>query len=63
MFGGTLGYRGTGSFSGAGQVRIVDIAGPHLMIEVNTGGSLAADMQILLTSTTSASMTQSDFIL
>jgi hypothetical protein len=42
-------------------VRINDIAGPDLLVQVNTGGTLAADMQIRLTGTNLASMTASDF--
>ena len=34
-----------------------------MIVEVNAGGSLAADMQIRLTGTTLAGMTASDFFL
>jgi serralysin len=57
VFGGVLTYRHNG------QVRINDIAGADVIVEVNTGGSLAADMHIRLTATTLASMTASDFLL
>ncbi len=60
---GSFTYRGTGAFNGANQVRIKDIAGPDLLVQVNTGGSLAPDMEIRLKATTVASMTQSDFLL
>jgi Ca2+-binding RTX toxin-like protein len=63
VFGGTLSYRHDGAFTAAGQVRINDVAGPDVLVEVNTGGSLAADMQIRLSATTLASMTASDFLL
>lgn len=63
LIGPTLLYRGTGAFTGAGQVRINDVAGPNVVVEVNTGGSLAADFSILLAATSAASMTKSDFIL
>jgi serralysin len=63
VFGGTLQYIRNTPFTHAGQVHINDIAGPDLLVEVNTGGSLAADMEIRLTHTTLASMTASDFIL
>jgi hypothetical protein len=35
-------------FSGIGQVRINDIAGPDVIVELNLGGTLAPDMQIRL---------------
>ena len=59
---GVLTYRGAGAFTAAGQVRINDIAGADLLVEVNTGGSLAADFAIRLAATTLGSMTASDFI-
>jgi Ca2+-binding RTX toxin-like protein len=63
VFGPTMTYRHNLAFTAAGQVRINDITGADLLVEVNTGGSLAADMQIRLVATTLASMTASDFIL
>ena len=63
LFGPALIYRNNLPFTAAGQVRINDIAGPDLIVEVNTGGTLAADMQIRLSGTTLASMTSSDFFL
>ena len=56
-------YRHNLGFTAAGQVRINDIAGPDLLVQVNTGGSLAADFAIRLAATTLGSMTGSDFIL
>jgi len=56
-------YRHNLAFTAAGQVRINDIAGADVIVEVNTGGTLAADFAIRLTGTTLASMTASDFIL
>jgi len=63
VYGGVLSYRGAGAFTAIGQVRLNDIAGPDLLVQVNTGGSLAADMQIRLSATTIGSMTASDFVL
>jgi hypothetical protein len=62
-YAGTLAFIADDFFSAAGQVRIHDIAGPDVIVEVNLGGSLAADMQIRLAHTTLASMTASDFFL
>ena len=62
-FPGTLVYRGTGAFTAAGQVHVKEIAGPDILVEVNTGGSLAPDLQIRLAATTIASMTATDFLL
>lgn len=63
LFGPTMTYRGAAAFTAAGQVRINDIGGVDLLVEVNTGGTLAADVQIRLAATTLASMTLTDFIL
>ncbi len=60
---GTLIYKGAAAFNGLNQVRINDIAGADVLVEVNTTGSLAPDMQIRLTATTLASMTSTDFLL
>ena len=50
-------------FTAAGQVRINDIAGADVLVEVNTGGSLAPDFAVRLTATALVDMTASDFIL
>jgi len=50
-------------FTGAGQVRINDIAGADIIVEVNTGGSLGADVSVRLKATTLASMSAGDFLL
>ena len=60
---GVLTYHHSGAFTGAGQVRINDIAGPDVIVQVNIGGSLAADFAIRLAGTTLGSMTGGDFIL
>ena len=58
-----LTFRGVGAFTGANQVRINDIIGPDVFVEVNLGGTFAPEMQIHLVNTTAASMTVGDFIL
>lgn len=63
LFGPHMTYRHDGAFTAAGQVRVHDVAGPDVLVEVNTGGSLAADFAIRLAHTTLASMSASDFIL
>jgi serralysin len=63
LFGPAMTYRHNLAFTKAGQVRINDIAGADVLVEVNTGGTPAADMQIRLTGTTLASMTATDFYL
>jgi Ca2+-binding RTX toxin-like protein len=60
---GVLAFRGILPFNGAGQVRINDIVGPDVFVEVNLGGTLAPEMQIHLTNTTAASMNAADFVL
>jgi Ca2+-binding RTX toxin-like protein len=63
LFGPALIFRGGLAFTAAGQARINDVAGADVIVEVNTGGSLAADFQLRLAGTTLASMTAGDFFL
>jgi Ca2+-binding RTX toxin-like protein len=63
LFGPAMNFRGAQAFTGLGQVRINDIAGADVIVEVNRMGSLAADFAIRLTATTLASMTANDFVL
>jgi Ca2+-binding RTX toxin-like protein len=63
VFGGTLVFKGTGAFTGIGQVHIHDIAGPDVLVEVNLSGNATPEMVIHLANTTAASMTASDFAL
>jgi Ca2+-binding RTX toxin-like protein len=63
LFGPKMTYIHNAAFTAAGQVRINDIAGGDVLVEVNTGGSLAADFSVRLKTTTLASMNAGDFIL
>jgi Ca2+-binding RTX toxin-like protein len=63
VYGGTLVYKHSDAFTAAGQVRINDIAGADVIVQVNLGGTLAADMEIRLAATTLLSMAGTDFIL
>ena len=63
LFGPKMSFIGDDAFTARGQVRIQDIAGPDVIVQVNTTGSLAADFAVRLTGTTLASMTASDFVL
>jgi Ca2+-binding RTX toxin-like protein len=63
LFGPAMAYRHNLAFTAAGQLRINDIAGADVIVEVNTSGSLAADFAVRLTSTTLASMSAADFFL
>ncbi len=63
VFDPTLVSRHNLAFTAAGQVRINDIAGVDLLVEVNLSGTAAPEMQIRLTNTLLASMTATDFIL
>ena len=56
LFGPTMAYLHDLDFTAAGQVRINDIAGPAVLVEVNTGGTLAADFAIRLNGTSLGSM-------
>jgi Ca2+-binding RTX toxin-like protein len=63
LFGAAMTYRHNGAFTAAGQVRINDIAGADVIVEVNTSGTLAADFAVRLAITTLASMAAGDFLL
>lgn len=63
LFGAAMTYRHDLAFTAAGQVRINDIAGADVIVEVNTSGSLAADFAVRLSGTTLASMAAGDFLL
>lgn len=59
----TLTYVGSAAFTKIGQVRINDIKGADVVVEVNLDTDSAAEMQIRLVGTTLASMSKGDFIL
>jgi Ca2+-binding RTX toxin-like protein len=63
VFSGVLLYRGTGQFTGIHQVRIHDIAGPDLLVEVNLSGNVFPELTIRLAATSVAAMTGTDFVL
>jgi hypothetical protein len=63
LFGPKMQYIHAAAFTKAGQVRINDVVGPDVIVEVNTGGSLAADFAIRLSKTALSSMSAGDFIL
>ena len=63
LFGPKMAYIHAAAFTKAGQVRINDIAGADVIVEVNTGGSLAADFSVRLKRVALAAMTASDFVL
>lgn len=63
VFGGTLQYIHNAAFSAAGQVRINDVAGPDVVVQVNTFGTSVAEMEIRLSHTTLGSMNAGDFFL
>ncbi|HTV68333.1 MAG TPA: tandem-95 repeat protein [Rhizobiaceae bacterium] len=62
LFGPKMAYINTAAFTAAGQVRAVQ-AGADVLVQVNTGGSLAADLIIRLKATAIAAMGADDFIL
>ncbi|HTV68212.1 MAG TPA: calcium-binding protein [Rhizobiaceae bacterium] len=63
LFGPAMTYRHNQAFTAPGQVRINDVAGADVIVEVNLVGTSGADFAIRLTGTTLASMTASDFVL
>lgn len=61
---GTLVYRGILGFSAANQVRINDIAGADLLVDINLDSNrTTVEMSIRLAATTLASMSKADFML
>jgi Ca2+-binding RTX toxin-like protein len=58
-----LTWRGKHGFSGTDQVRINDVAGPHVMVEVNLSGDDTPELQIMLLNTSLSRMTSTDFVL
>jgi Ca2+-binding RTX toxin-like protein len=63
VYSGHLTYRHNLAFTAPGQVRINDIAGADVIVEVNTAGGLGADMQIRLAGTSLSAMAANDFVL
>lgn len=64
IFDGTLTYRQALAFDGIGQVRISDIFGPSVVVQVNLDANLStSEMEIELASTTLGAMSSGDFIL
>jgi Ca2+-binding RTX toxin-like protein len=59
----TMTYRHNLAFSGIGQVRINDIPGADVIVEVNLLPGFASEFSIRLAGTALASMTASDFVL
>jgi Ca2+-binding RTX toxin-like protein len=61
-FAGTLSFIGNGAFDGLNQVRAYQ-SGSHVIVQLNTIGTNAADGEFVLTNTQLANVTASDFIL
>jgi Ca2+-binding RTX toxin-like protein len=63
LAGPVLTWRGGGAFTAPRQVRVEDLPGPDVLVEVNLAGANTAEFAIRLVNTTLASVTKSDFIL
>jgi Ca2+-binding RTX toxin-like protein len=61
-FAGTLSFVGADAFTGLNQVRAYQ-SGSHVIVQLNTIGTNAADGEFVLTNTQLANVTASDFIL
>jgi Ca2+-binding RTX toxin-like protein len=61
-FAGTLSFIGDGAFNALNQVRAYQ-SGSHVIVQLNTIGTNAADGEFVLTNTQLANVTASDFIL
>ena len=64
VYSGTLAFRGTNSFSGVDQVRVVN-EGTATIVEINLSGTTAPEMEIRVEdgATTAAAWTTADFLL
>lgn len=60
---GALAYIGTGAFNAPNQLRINDIAGPHLVVEINLSGAANPEMQVVLLNTDISQIQPNDFLL
>ena len=64
IFGGTLTFRGKKDFNGVGQVRIEDVSGADVVVEVNLDGNLStAELKIRLASISASTVKADDFFL
>jgi serralysin len=63
LHGAPLVFRGTAPFTNVGQLRLVDVAGPDVVVQVNTVGGVGADFAIRIVDVTLAEITKTDFIL
>lgn len=63
LFGPKMTYIGAAEFTKVGQVRVNDIAGADLIIEINLSGTLASDFAIRLKNTTIGQIGLDDFVL
>jgi Ca2+-binding RTX toxin-like protein len=61
-FAGTLSFIGSGAFTGLNQVRAYQ-SGSHVIVQLNTIGPTTPDGHFVLTNTSLANVTASDFIL
>ena len=58
-----LTYKGTAAFTGINQVRINDIAGADLIVQINLSGTTAPEMEIRLSNTAIGLIAATDFLL
>ncbi|HTV69493.1 MAG TPA: M10 family metallopeptidase C-terminal domain-containing protein [Rhizobiaceae bacterium] len=56
-------YRHSAAFTNTGQVRIQDVAGPDVVVQVNLTGNLTPEMEIRLSFEDLADLSRGDFIL
>ncbi|MBX3576927.1 MAG: calcium-binding protein [Rhizobiaceae bacterium] len=63
VFGPKMKYIHDADFSAPGQVRIDDVSGPDVVVQINLAGTGGAEMSIRLLKTTLGSMSAGDFIL
>ena len=60
---GTLGWRGSSSFSGANQVRLVELDSGYTDVRVNLDSDSAAEFEVLVKTDGNFNLIQDDFIL
>jgi Ca2+-binding RTX toxin-like protein len=58
---GTLGWRGTGEFTAANQVRVVNLSNGYVEVQVNLDGDRASELDIMVKPVTAGGLFLSDF--
>ncbi|PNB46115.1 hypothetical protein C1X29_28585, partial [Pseudomonas sp. GW456-12-10-14-LB2] len=63
LYSGTLAWRGTGAFTGANQVRIVELDNGYVDVRVNLDSDSTAEFEVLVKPVGGFDLIRDDFIL